>query len=224
MRLVANFTLHALLAAAIAALASTAAAAKDAAKFSLVAATPKTSGGTYALEHIEVLSYSFGNPRQGRVGKVDGFAVKQGVKQDPNRYGEWIADVERPAEAKAGGSNEIRMEDRAGAEAKERQAGSLETIADREKETAGFQGRGLDIARVDGQMAHPPGKGSVWVRVASPWASCRVGDRYSSMELVGGRQSYVFQYAVVTACSESEVSFAYAKVKVRGWNPEKKEL
>jgi len=245
MRPVANFTLHAILAAALAALAASSAAAAP--PFSLVTSSFKNSGSSSGKAHrdeIEVLSYSFGQSQAGRVSKVDGFTVKQGVKNDPKQYGEWIADVERPqqqgyapantkystvkltrgSDGGSGGSNELKMEDSAGsAAAKERQAGTKEVVAEPDKDRAGFSGRGLDIARVDGQMAKPADKGSVWVRVATPWSACRVRARYPSLELGGGRQAYRFEDAVVTGCAPDGASFDYAKVTVRGWDPRPKQ-
>ena len=78
----------------------------------------------------------------------------------------------------------------------------------------------------------PLAKGSVWVRVSSPWAACRVGARYPSIELGGGAKRYVLQDVTVVSCGRSgdaddrpteEIAFYYNKVTVRGWDPKKKE-
>lgn len=57
---------------------------------------------------------------------------------DPQQYGEWIADVERPADASKGldaGMKQLEGKDKLGNQQ--------------------FGGRGLDIARVDGEMVSP---------------------------------------------------------------------
>lgn len=94
MRPITNFTLHAILAAALATLAASGAASGPVVSGELFVRLPAGAHGKG--EQIEIQSYQWGSPQAGRVSKVDGFTVKQGVKPaDPGQYGEWIADVER---------------------------------------------------------------------------------------------------------------------------------
>ena len=114
MRPIANFTLHAILAATLAALAASSAAAGDPAAKpgTVVKVSPSDSRAaeqehyfTVTLQEGRASGKSDGFDKQiqveswqwGRVNKVDSFTMKQGVKPaDPGQYGEWIADVERP--------------------------------------------------------------------------------------------------------------------------------
>lgn len=79
MRPVANFTLHAILAAALAALAATSAAAGQSDAFLELGSIQGEAEAHQSSQkgHIELLSYSFG---ESSASKVDGFTVKQGVK------------------------------------------------------------------------------------------------------------------------------------------------
>lgn len=65
----------------------------------------------------------------------------------------------------------------------------------------------------------PQAKGSVWVRVASPWNACRVGARYPSLELGEGTKRYVLQDVTVASCGSAaddrppeEVAFYYNRI------------
>ena len=67
----------------------------------------------------------------------------------------------------------------------------------------------------------PAAKGSVWVRVATPWAACRVGARYPSLELNDGKTRYQLQEVMVSSCGRSgdaddrpteEVAFYYNRI------------
>lgn len=69
--------------------------------------------------------------------------------------------------------------------------------------------------------ATPAAKGSVWVRMSSPWAGCRVGKRYPSLELGEGGKTYTLQDVTVANCGRSgdaddrpteEVAFYYNKI------------
>lgn len=114
MRPVTNFTLHAILAAALAALAASSAAAGEPAvkPGTVVKVSPSESRAakqehyfTITLQEGQAGGKSDGFEKQiqieswqwGRVSKVDDFTMKQGVKPAvPGQFGEWIADVERP--------------------------------------------------------------------------------------------------------------------------------
>jgi len=107
--------------------------------------------------------------------------------------------------------------------------------------------RGIDIARVDGEIINPAapaasglptgkrqhkpmtmtmelGRGSVSLQTRSPWPACKVGTQYPELELGDGANAYKLQDAMITSCASDRVSLNYAKkVTVKGWNPEKKE-
>lgn len=82
-------------------------------------------------------------------------------------------------------------------------------------------------------VPRPLDRGAVRVKVKFPWAGCRVGARYPALTLGGSAERYELTDAVVTHCGSAssggeslpmeEVGFNYRKVKVRGWDPEKKE-
>jgi type VI protein secretion system component Hcp len=72
-------------------------------------------------------------------------------------------------------------------------------------------------------LTMPVDKGSVMLKLASAWPNCRVGKRYSELEIGDGAKSFTLQDAVVSSCASESVSLNYSKVKVRGWDPEKKE-
>lgn len=69
----------------------------------------------------------------------------------------------------------------------------------------------------------PLDRGSVSLKLKSAWPSCRVGERYSELELGDGAKAYKLQDAVVTSCAPESMSLNYSKVIVRGWDPQKKE-
>ena len=128
MRPIANFTLHAILAAALAALAATSAAVG---RFDAWLELGDIRGETEARkdsrdQHIELLSYSFG---ASRVAKVDGFTVKQGVKPyklDRVFVNSWSTSGDAGAPPRGAGLNEMAMDDTAG---KEKDAvGASETL------------------------------------------------------------------------------------------------
>lgn len=72
------------------------------------------------------------------------------------------------------------------------------------------------------RLAKPLDRGSVWIRVASPWTACRAGARYPRIELGDGAARYQLSDVVVTSCAAGGASLDYAKVTVRGWDPEGK--
>lgn len=176
-----------------------------------------------------------------------------GKEKSPSSFGEWVADVERP---QAGGAP-YRANDRlrnagpksgnvAGGDpdrpiiagnipnASTASVGPNETITigGGRTETASGQATGkrqhMPI-RTRAYYDQPRGKGSVWIRVGSPWAACRVGARYPSLRLAEGAQAYTLEDVTVVSCGDAddrpteEVAFYYNKVTVRGWDPKKKE-
>lgn len=82
-----------------------------------------------------------------------------------------------------------------------------------------------------GTMPAPPPKGSLRVRAKFP--GCTVGARYPAAELSGAGTRYTLTDIIITGCAAApaagaappmdEVSLDYARVQVRGWNPETKE-
>ncbi|HKX91849.1 MAG TPA: hypothetical protein VJM15_05415 [Sphingomicrobium sp.] len=109
------------------------------------------------------------------------------------------------------------------------------------------KGRGLDIARVDGEPVqsgqatgkrqHMPmrmrayydqpkgdGPGSILIRGGMP--GCAVGRRYAGAQFASAGMSglrYELTDLVVSDCAPDAVTLDYAKVTVRGWDPKKKE-
>ena len=93
------------------------------------------------------------------------------------------------------------------------------------------RGRGVDIAAVDGQIS--PGAGSLSVKGSFP--GCAVGKRYAGAQFAAGAMRYELKDVVISNCAPDGLSLSYArvkynsspptdsKVKVRGWDPSKKE-
>lgn len=72
----------------------------------------------------------------------------------------------------------------------------------------------------DATHAAPPPRGSVRVKLKSPWAGCRVGKRFPSVELDGGGgRTHQLQGVTVASCgsaiSPDEISFTYQAIKVQ---------
>lgn len=276
-----NFTLHAILAACLAALAASSAAAGkpviDNEGHAYLTIHLMGGNGAGNGQQLEVVSYQWGVAPSAL--KLDRNYVKSwstsgdAAGSDPTSYGNWIADVERPA-PKGGGQNELGMDDTAGKE-KARQGHSMLGASERvtvgagQTESGKFAGRGVDIAAVDGQavnsgnsgrvtglavdpsdpssgqatgkrqhkpfiargvydQADPPPSGSLTVLASG--GSCRVGARYPSIALSGGGKNYVLQDVQVVDCGgssaagpEEQITFVYDKVRVRGWDPAKKQ-
>lgn len=192
-------------AAALAALAATGAAAQS--KLIMVSSFKNTGNVAGNKEEIEVLSYSFGSSQSGRVSKVDSFTIKQGVKPAPAPGGVQVAvgDVTGDA-ATVGGSQSMTV-------------GSGQTESG--QATGKRQHLPMRSRSYYDQNASPPAKGTVWVRVSSPWTACRVGTRYPSIELNTGAKRHVLQDVVVSSCGGSsaqgdrpteEVAFYYNKI------------
>jgi len=220
-----NFTLHAFLATALAAVA-TASAAAGPAYLKLGGVEGEASKHKDHRDQIEVLSYSWG-PSQaaGRVNKVDGFTVKQGVK---------------PADGAKGGNVEFEWKVEEGESAPPQPAGDMTLKGSKIGENSTAQAGGVSVAAGDvtgdggsaasglptGKRQHkaftltkPADKGTVWVRVASPWAGCRVGDRYPSITLADSVKSHVLHDVSVANCGNAaagapteEVAFYYNRI------------
>lgn len=104
--------------------------------------------------------------------------------------------------------------------------------------------RDAATGQASGRRTHPPlikitkplERGSISLAMKLP--GCAVGNRYPSAELATPTERYTLHDLVVTSCdgggggggggagssaSMEQVSFNYAKVKVRAWDPAKKE-
>lgn len=220
MRPIANFTLHAILAAALAALAATSAAAG---RFDAWLELGDIRGETEAHkdsrdQHIDLLSYSFGTSR---VSKVDSFTVKQGVKPyQPDRVfvKSWSTSGDA-APPRGAGLNEMAMDDTAGKE--KGPVGASETL------TVGA-GR-TETAQATGKRTHKPLRIRMYydagsVTLSGRFPACRVGAAYPAASIGHGDELYEMQDVTVAACSPEGMSLNFKKVTVRGWNPETKEL
>lgn len=250
MRPTANFTLHAILAACLAALAASSAAAR-----------PKidNEGHVYLSGQIfgsrmEVHGMTWG-PRQAP------------LKLDRNYVKSWSTSGDAQS---GGGSNELGMDDTAGKEKASSTAGRVTGIASDPAEPAGIhevkpprdssigqaserQGHSMlgaseritvGGAQTEGQatgkrthkpfvargiydQAAPPPTGSLTVLTSG--GACQLGARYPSLTLAGRGKSYELQDVQVADCGgnvsgpEEAITFVYGKVKVRGWDPKKKE-
>ena len=238
MRPTANFTLHAILAACLAALAaSSAAAAKpviDNEGHVYLTGAIFGSGGASQRQQIEVHGFTWG-PRQ------------SALKLDRNYVKSWSTSGDAAPPPPGGGRNQVRMEDSAGAAeaAKERQAGMTDLQADKLDQPSGrVTGLAVDpadpasglptgkrqhkpmVARGYYDQAAPPPSGSLIVLASS--ASCRVGARYPTLSLKGRGKTYVLQDLQVADCGsgagpEEQITFVYGKVIVRGWDPAPKK-
>lgn len=78
-------------------------------------------------------------------------------------------------------------------------------------------------------LTQPLDRGSITVRMR-PAGGCTVGKRYSGAQFSASGKTYVLSDVQVADCGGStadqpteEVTFVYGKVKVRAWDPKKKE-
>ena len=228
MRPVTNFTLHAILAAALAALAASSAAAEPAVSGEVFVRLP--SGAHGKGEHIEIQSYQWGSSQAGRV---------SGVKPaDPGQNGEWSADVEKPSEGAASGdvtlkgskigqnSTRVRRSDItmkrstsqtrpvggvrvASGDVDGSGSGASETLtvggSQTESQATGKRQHKPFVMQnyYDETLDEPLPSGSVRVKVKMPWLACKVGTRYPTIELGSGARIYRLTDALVTSCGTS---------------------
>ena len=68
------------------------------------------------------------------------------------------------------------------------------------------------------------GGGTVRIKVKFPWVGCTVGDRIADATIGAGTSAYDLTDLTIAECAADAVTLDYAKVRVRGWNPETKEL
>jgi hypothetical protein len=65
--------------------------------------------------------------------------------------------------------------------------------------------------------------GAVRVKVKFPWLDCRVGAAFPGAVLQNDAGRYELENVLISGCAPDSVTLDYAKVRVRGWEPEKKE-
>ena len=65
--------------------------------------------------------------------------------------------------------------------------------------------------------------GAVRVKVKFPWLDCKVGAAFPDAVLQNDAGLYEFENVLISGCAPDGVTLNYAKVRVRGWDPEKKE-
>lgn len=196
MRPITRFTLHTALAAALVSLAATSAAAAD---YYLKLGDIKGASaarGT-AGKQIEVLSWSWGIARKGWDGTIKGSKVDDGAAAPAGR----VAKIDNMASKRESSADSLTV---------------------------------------------PLDRGSVTIRGSLP--GCAVGTHYADAVLQTPSARYEFKDAIITSCALSgaggggaalpteSISFNYAKivtvavpsadnakVKVRAWDPERKE-
>lgn len=196
MRPIANFTFHAMLAAVLAAVAATSAAAGQA-RLTLGGGAAAGGGG-----HIEIESYSWGaaklQPGGGGAGAAQKDMVMKGSAIGENApEGRWVPITQRPGMATGDPGRDSQA-------AKKPKTTTKLLAPGATKPTTGAA-----------PNPTPPGKGSVWIRVSSPWNACRVGAHYPSLELSDGGQSYQLQDVTVASCGDGateEVAFYYNRI------------
>ena len=159
--------------------------------------------------------------QRGLIGSVEG----DGPRQQRIEIESWSWGAADAAQHRAGGSNQISMDDTAGKEKlgdpdRPVIAGSVPTPPASGEATGKRQPMPI---RARTTYDKPQDEGSVWIRVSTPWAACRVGARYPSLSLGSGAKTYLLEDVTVASCGGGEVAVAYKKVKVRAWNPTKKE-
>jgi hypothetical protein len=204
--------LHAMLAAALAALATSSAAAREAAQFSF----------TTANGQIAIRSWSWG-PRQttstdgshaklqpgggGAAGQKD--MVMKGSTIGQNApHGRWIPITQRPGLATGDLDDD----------------GSAEATAAHDVKSPRDAASGMPT----GKRQHGPAKivkqyeaGRLTIHSNLP--GCTVGTAYPDAVLQTTAARYELKDVVISNCAGDAVGVDYAKVVVRGWNPEKKE-
>jgi hypothetical protein len=239
MRPIASFTLHAILAAALTALAASSAAAADMfLKFTTVDGDTSAAGGRG--ERLEVESWHWGSVATADAdgkGSID--ALTDGVIL--------IRNSDAPGAAKYGAVGGMHRD--AGIDGTAAPVGGSEkqTIGATRSPSAGKDSklqelRARSVADIDkapepaekrqhGWMPsnRPLDRGAVRVKVKFPWLGCAEGARYPHITLGDGANSYQLSDVTVASCGggegpEKSVTLTYRKVTVRAWNPEKKEL
>jgi hypothetical protein len=198
MRPVASFTLHAILAAALAALATTSAAAGEA---------RLTLGGTAAGEggHIDVQSYSWGETGSGSGlggwAKMDGLAVDFDRTEQPRpTRGDTAMKGSAIGQSAPAGTPQTVTFSR----------GRISAIPKAEVATARDAGSGQAGGK---RQPEPPAQGSLTVRASLH--GCATGTAYSSAELQTSAARYELKDVVIASCAADSFSLSYAGVTTR---------
>lgn len=231
MRPVANFTLHAILAAAIVALATTSAAAQAQLTIGNEGIGGSPQGAKGDKPRIAVLEFKWGTTTDSTalggwakaegldvtwdvaehrgVSKIDSLTIKQKPAQQGFAPGNTKYSNVKLTRANSG------TETSGGSP-----VGGNETITTHGNRTES----GLPTGKRQHKpfvLAQPLGKGSVWIRVASAWTACRVGERFPTMELSDGGKAYRLEGVTVANCGRSraqadrpteEVAFTYSRI------------
>lgn len=223
MRPITSFTLHAILAAALTAFAATSAAAAD---IYLKLSDPK--GELAGGGQIEIASFHWG-PRQTtsadgsyadlklQPGGGGGGAAQGGVQV---AAGDLDGDGRSaPVKSAIPKAEVVSPRDTASGQASGKRQHRPVTIT---KEWENSK-PAVTEKRQHGwvTVSKPIEKGSLSFRGQLP--GCAVGTSYPRGELVTPTARYELQNILISGCAADSVSLNYAKVKVRGWNPETKE-
>lgn len=72
-------------------------------------------------------------------------------------------------------------------------------------------------------LSKPLDRGAVRVKVKFPWLDCKVGAAFPDAVLQNDAGRYELENVLISGCAPDSVTLDYAKVKVRDWDPEKKE-
>ena len=241
MRPATNFTLHAILAACLVAFAAASAAAGKMDAWIMIGGINGEEGDRAQQgsqgQQLEVQSYHWG-PRQ--TTSADGSRTRAGNQVILDDTPGGAAAKERQAGMKdmaaersgseAGGGldagmKQLEAKDRMG---DSRSGHSMLGASDRVTHNPppprdgglGSESERRNYAPV--KFATPRDRGSLTFAGAMP--GCEVGKRYAGAQFAAGAMRYELTDVVITNCSANGVSLNYGKVKVRGWNPEKKEL
>lgn len=201
MRPIANFTLHAILAAALAALATTSAAAGEA-RLTLGGSTAGAGGGG----HIEVDSYSWGAIQSGAGlggwSRVDGLAVNLGAVEQAG-----AASSDMSIKGSKIGQNVPTAETPPTLTLKRRR---ISAIPKQEVETA----RDAASGQASGKRQHEPAApGSLSLAASIP--GCAAGTAYPAGVLQTETARYQLEDLVLIRCASDSVSFNYGQVAVR---------
>ena len=270
MRPITNFTLHAMLAAVLAAFAATGAAAQY---LALGDSIPAAGANRDSKEKwIEIQSWQWGTTSAAKFGAVGGMHRDSDISLKGSKIGQNSAagDPDRPLVAgqipnasaarestEMGGTEDINI---GVGELQEAPPGGGSAVGASEKITV--DGSRTESGQATGKRQHMPirsrtyydqstaapaekrqhgwvtvskplERGSVRVKVKFPWVGCAVGDRYPAITLGDRANSYQLRDVTVASCGsaaegpEESITFVYGKlgtkVKVRGWDPEKKE-
>jgi hypothetical protein len=141
------------------------------------------------------------------VGRNDGRL--QQMQGSSVEWGEWIADVERPAPVtKVDGFTVKQKVKPIGAHIQ----GSQDIV--------------ITGSRIPQPSGSPGGAGSLRVKVRMPWLACEEGKFYPTLIMGDPVKAYELSDAVIASCGAGPergqtISFNYKKVQVRGWDPER---